>query len=79
MNTPPILCATISENLITGTIRVCSWCRPGITDAVQLNPDWIGLGLEITHGICRDCREKQLAQFNTSPVLRVMAESKVAA
>ena len=40
-----------------GTITVCAWCHP--KDSIfQVHPEWQGLGLKITHGICFEHRKK---------------------
>jgi len=41
------------------TIKVCAWCYP--KDSIFLRfPHWAGLGLEVSHGICPDCKGRLL-------------------
>lgn len=47
----------LSPHLVEGIIRVCSWHQPG--DSIyQERPEWRGLGLTISHGVCKNCKEK---------------------
>lgn len=45
--------------MIDGLIKVCGWCYP--KDSIyEVYPHWRGLGLDITHGICKMHKRKML-------------------
>jgi len=43
-----------------GVVSVCAWCYPG-QSIFSAHPDLQNAGVTITHGICKDCVERQLA------------------
>lgn len=57
----------LSPHLVEGIIRVCSWHQPG--DSIyQERPEWRGLGLTLSHGICQGCKIKALSEIAPKPV-----------
>lgn len=50
-------------------VRICAWCRKiGVKDKWISIEDWIDSELErkTTHGICEDCKDKQLRGMSLS-------------
>lgn len=46
--------------LVEGIVRVCMCCHPAET-VFDLHPEWSGLGLAVSHGLCPSCRDRMLA------------------
>lgn len=54
------------EYLAEGIIRACMRCQPGDT-IFELHPEWRGLGLSVSHGVCPECNDAMRAELGLKP------------
>ncbi len=66
--------STIPGTLASGLLQVCAYCYPGIT-YYAVRPDWALLGLQISHGICKECKAEVTNSFRSgkpNPLARLL-------